>query len=197
MQVFFSVMVSYLPYSFVTAFTPGPNNVVALHSASQKGWCGSRSVLLGMVSGFWCVAAITAVLCYALAQLLPAVTAALKYIGAAYIVYLAVHIALSRPDSGAGGQITFFKGFLLQFVNVKIILYDVTVYTGYLLPCGTGLAALMLHAVIMTAVSAMGNLTWAAAGGALRRLLERHYRPINIAMALVLLWSAAAMVLDI
>ena len=33
-----SAILSYLPYSLATAFTPGPNNILALYSVSQKGW---------------------------------------------------------------------------------------------------------------------------------------------------------------
>ncbi len=37
-----SAILSYLPYSLATAFTPGPNNILALYSVSQKGWRGEK-----------------------------------------------------------------------------------------------------------------------------------------------------------
>ena len=55
----------------------------------------------------------------------------LKYVGAAYIAYLAIYVARSKPDGGESNQMSFMKIFLLEFVNVKIILYAITVYTGY------------------------------------------------------------------
>ena len=36
--MFFSVVLSYLPYALVTSFTPGPNNILAFHTVGQKGW---------------------------------------------------------------------------------------------------------------------------------------------------------------
>lgn len=33
----FSVFLSYLPYTIVTAFTPGPNNIIALHAVREAG----------------------------------------------------------------------------------------------------------------------------------------------------------------
>lgn len=91
---------------------------------------------------------------------------------------------------------SFMKGFLLQFVNVKIILYAITVFTGYVLPHDMSLGILLVHAAIVTMVGVAGTLTWAAAGGALQKFLTKYYRPFNLAMALVLLWCAASLVFE-
>ena len=45
----------------------------------------------------------------------------MKYIGAAYILWLAIHIVFSKPSTENAEQSeSFLKGFMLQFVNVKI-----------------------------------------------------------------------------
>ena len=51
----FSVFLSYLPYTIVTAFTPGPNNIIALHAVGQGGWRAGKNVLWGIAAGFLCV----------------------------------------------------------------------------------------------------------------------------------------------
>ena len=51
--MFFSVVLSYLPYALVTSFTPGPNNILAFHTVGQKGWVQGRSTLAGIVAGFF------------------------------------------------------------------------------------------------------------------------------------------------
>lgn len=196
MQMLFSIVISYLPYTVVTAFTPGPNNIVALYAVSQNGWRKGKSVLWGIAAGFLSVMVICALFCYELARYIPSMTGILKYVGAAYIVYLAVHVALSKPDNDEGEQMSFMKGFLLQFVNVKIILYAITVFTGYVLPHDMSLGILLVHAAIVTMVGVAGTLTWAAAGGALQKFLTKYYRPFNLAMALVLLWCAASLVFE-
>lgn len=193
----FSTIASYLPYTLVTAFTPGPNNIVALYAVSREGWRKGKNVLLGIATGFLCVMCLCAVFCYELARYAPSAAGALKYVGAAYIVYLAIHIALSRPEDGEGGQMSFTKGFLLEFVNIKIILSAITIYTGYVLPRETSLSALLLHAVVITITGVSGTLTWAAAGGVLQNFLKDYYRPFNIGMALVLLWCAASLAFGI
>ena len=75
--MFFSVVLSYLPYALVTSFTPGPNNILAFHTVGQKGWVQGRSTLAGIVAGFFSVMAVCALGCYqperraALTQVLP------------------------------------------------------------------------------------------------------------------------------
>ena len=188
--MFFSIMMSYLIYTVVTAFTPGPNNIVALYAVSQNGWRKGKNVLLGMAGGFLCVMFICALFCYELAKYLPSLTGTLKYVGAAYIVYLAIHVARSSPDNSDGRQMTFWKGFLLQFFNVKIILYAITVYTGYVLPYESSLTSLFSHAINLTVIGMAGFITWGVAGGLFQDLLTQYYRPFNIVMGLILVYCA-------
>ena len=82
----FQIIASYLPYTLVTAFTPGPNNIIALYAVSQSGWRKGKSVLLGIAVGFLCVMTICAVFCYELARYVPSGAEVLKYVGGAYIV---------------------------------------------------------------------------------------------------------------
>ncbi len=188
--MFFSIMMSYLIYTVVTAFTPGPNNIVALYAVSQNGWRKGKDVLLGMAGGFLCVMFICALFCYELAKYLPSLTGTLKYVGAAYIIYLAIHVARSSPDNSDGRQMTFWKGFLLQFFNVKIILYAITVYTGYVLPYESSLTSLFSHAINLTVIGMAGFITWGLAGGLFQDLLTQYYRPFNIVMGLILVYCA-------
>ena len=60
--MFFSVVLSYLPYALVTSFTPGPNNILAFHTVGQKGWVQGRSTLAGIVAGFFSVMAVCGLL---------------------------------------------------------------------------------------------------------------------------------------
>ena len=85
--MFFSVVLSYLPYALVTSFTPGPNNILAFHTVGQKGWVQGRATLAGIVAGFFSVMAVCALGCYQLERLLPALTQVLPFAGALYLFY--------------------------------------------------------------------------------------------------------------
>ena len=61
---------------------------------------------------------VCAVFVYGVSTFLPDMLGVMKYVGAAYILWLAVHIAVSRPDEEGGERsASFWKGFMLQFVN--------------------------------------------------------------------------------
>lgn len=182
---------SFAPYALVTAYTPGPNNILALNTTSNHGWAGGRKLILGIGVGFFCVMTVCAVGCFWVAKYIGGIVSVMKYIGAAYILWLAYHVAKSKPDSGgqkeAGG---FAKGMVLQFVNVKIILAAITTYTGYVIPVNDSLQALLASAMFLTFIGVSGTIVWGAAGSLLQRFLSKYYRPFNICMALVLVESA-------
>ena len=188
-----SIFVSYLPYALVTSFTPGPNNVLALHTVSQNGWARGKNTLLGIIAGFFCVMAVCALFCYQLNHFLPTLSQALRYVGAGYILWLAVHVARSKPAGEENRKASFWKGFLLQFVNVKIILYAITIYTGYVFPAG-GSSTMVVQPFLLTVMGTAGFMTWAAAGGLFQAFLTKHYRPFNYARGAVLALCAVGMV---
>lgn len=183
--MFFSVVLSYLPYALVTSFTPGPNNILAFHTVGQKGWVQGRATLAGIVAGFFSVMAVCALGCYQLERLLPALTQVLPFAGALYLFWLALHLLRSTPAKDVSPRSTFWSGFFLQFVNGKIILYAITIYTGYVLPAGQRRpaphTALCPHPLRHCGLSHLGSGRRAAAV-----LLRRHTRAFNGAMAAVL-----------
>lgn len=97
--------------------------------------------------------------------MLPGVMGVIKYVGAAYILWLAVHIALSRPDLDQGEQsASFWKGFVLQFVNVKIYMFGITPWTGYISALYFGPARPAVFRGDVSHHRTVATGTWIAAG---------------------------------
>ena len=112
----------------------------------------------------------------------------MKYIGAAYILWLALHIALSRPSGdGSEKSASFWKGFMLQFVNVKIYLFGITALTGYVTNYSTALWMLLFSELVIATIGTIATTAWIGAGVAIQKVYLQHYRPINIILALTLL----------
>jgi len=109
------VIGNFFVYSVINAFTPGPGNILALNTVTNYGWKKGAPLFFGIFSGYYVVQMICAVFVYGVSTLLPEVLGVMKYVGAAYILWLAVHIAVSRPD-GDGGErsASFLKGFMLR-----------------------------------------------------------------------------------
>jgi len=186
-----SYIIAYLPYAFITAFTPGPNNILVLNAFSRNGIRKGKETLWGVAAGFSAVMAICAIGCMELSRILPKVTVALKYIGAAYIVWLAIHILLSKPtEETVEKKGDFWTSFLLQFINVKIILYAITIYSGYILPNSDSKLLLGVSAICNTLIGISGCTAWGMAGSLLQKQFAKYFRAMNAVMAAVLIWSA-------
>ena len=186
-----SFILNYLPYAFITAYTPGPNNILALNAVSRKGLREGKKTLLGIAVGFLLVMAITAAACLELSKIMPQVAMFMKYIGAGYILWLAFHIVFSKPSSETDTRNSdFWTSFLLQFMNVKIILYAITIYTGYVLPNSDSKLLLSASVVCNTLIGVSGCITWALAGHLLQKQFMKHEKVMNGLMAIVLIWSA-------
>lgn len=189
MSVLLSVIAAYFPYAAVTAFTPGPNNILALHAISQFGWRRGLGIIFGILAGFFCVMLLCAGSCWGLAQQLPRLTEWLKYLGAAYIFWLAWHIAGSKPTAeveASSRQRSFWQAFGLQFLNVKIIMYGITIFTAYVLPKSNATPFVVANCLTLTLIGAAGFLTWGWAGGLFSSFINQHFKPFNLAMAAVL-----------
>ncbi len=113
-------------------------------------------------------------------------TGILKYIGAAYIVWLAIHILMSKPmEEITDKKSDFWTSFLLQFMNVKIILYAITIYSGYILPYSNSRLLLGVSVICNTLIGMSGCITWGVAGKLLQKQFVKHFRIMNIVMAVV------------
>jgi len=182
------VIGNFFVYSVINAFTPGPGNILALNTVTNYGWKKGSPLFLGIFAGYYIVQLICAVFVYGVSTFLPGILGVMKYIGAAYIFWLAVHIAFSRPDGEDGAKsASFWKGFLLQFVNVKIYLFGITALTGYVTNYSTALWVLVLFELVIATTGTIATTTWIGAGMAIQKIYLRHYRPINILLALALL----------
>ena len=85
---------------------------------------------------------------------------------------------------------TWLMGFFLQLINVKIIIYGLTMFSAYILPYEARVPILFCFAVYLMFLGALGNLIWAFAGNVLKRFYSSHYKLMNGIMALLLVWCS-------
>ncbi len=182
------VIGNFFIYSVINAFTPGPGNILALNTVTNYGWKKGAPLFFGIFSGYYVVQMICAVFVYGVSALLPGMPGGMKYVGAAYILWLAAHIAVSRPDrDGKERSASFLKGFMLQFVNVKIYLFGITALTGYVTNYSTALPVLVFFEFVIATIGTAATSAWIGAGMAIQKVYLRHYRLINIILAVTLL----------
>lgn len=186
-------LTGFLIYALVNAFTPGPGNILALNTVTNYGWKKGRRLFFGIFAGYYIVQIICAVFVFGVGAFLPKALNIMKYIGAAYILWLAIHIAVSKPEiSTESGTASFMKGFLLQFVNVKIYMFGITALTGFITPYSKAFPVLLGFELLIATIGTIATTTWIGMGMLIRKIYLKHYRFINIVLALTLaecIWS--------
>jgi cysteine/O-acetylserine efflux protein len=189
----------FLTYVFVTTFTPGPNNIMSMSNAMRFGYRRTLGFLAGMNVGFMVVMLLCGLLNVALVSLLPQVKFWLNVLGAAYMVYLAVHIVRSKPmEEGLqpADLNTFGAGFAMQFLNLKLILYGVTIFATFITPAFQNPIVVSLFAPLLAAVGIVASSSWALGGNLFRSFLRRYYWQFNSVMGALLIYTAAASLLS-
>ncbi|AXK22894.1 LysE family transporter [Serratia marcescens] len=189
-------MIDLVSYTFATAFTPGPNNIVALASVMALGLRRSVPFLLGIGVGMSVTMLVTGALTSWLLLSFPAVLVLLRGAGFIYLVWLAYKIATSSrfdEDNRTSGY-GFIGGFVLQVINAKIILFTITAISAFVIPAGSGLLFILGACLITAMIACLGTLTWAVAGAFLKKAYLNYFRTVNISMAVVLIYFACKMI---
>jgi threonine/homoserine/homoserine lactone efflux protein len=188
------LLIAFVIFALVMYLTPGPNNVMLLSSGLTYGFRRTLPHIAGITFGMaFMIAAVglglgTIFIAYPLLQTI------LKYAGAAYLIYLAVVIAMSgmapSAQDNARGPMSFWGAAVFQWINVKGWVMVIGTITAY-----AAIASFPWNIVLQTAISlvvgAVATVVWALFGSALRPVLRSPgaVRAFNIAMAVLLLAS--------
>ncbi|MBC6129822.1 LysE family transporter [Listeria booriae] len=191
---------AFLSYVFLTAYTPGPNNIMAMSNASNDGFKKSFRFCLGVLAGFFVVVTASAVFSAALYDFIPKIEPFMRFVGAAYILWLAWTILRDKPKNKKGNKVRlepncFFTGMVMQFVNVKVILYGITTFSTLVLPHFTGVMQVSFFVLLLTVIGFSGTCCWAMFGSIFSRIFAEHKRGLNVVMALLLGYCAISILL--
>ncbi|MFE4711974.1 MULTISPECIES: LysE family transporter [unclassified Paenibacillus] len=194
-----TLWISFFAYAITTALSPGPNNILALNEVSTYGLKKSKPLLLGIYTGFLAVMILCGFFSVILGRYLPGILIYLKYVGSMYILYLAFRTITSKPaknEDQESGSSSFLRGFILQFVNVKIILWGLTVFIAYILPYYSSYPAIAGFILLSAAIGNGATHVWVIAGVLLHNVINNYWRVVNVIMALLLVYSAINLLLD-
>jgi threonine/homoserine/homoserine lactone efflux protein len=135
-----NLWLAFVAVVFVVSGTPGPNMLLSLTHGIHHGLTGTFSTMLGLLSGLAIILAIS--LCGLGAVLLASTTAfeVIKYVGAAYLVYLGIRIwraadtrlvTQDRPVSTRASN-RYRTGMLVSLSNPKAILFCVAFFPQFI-----------------------------------------------------------------
>ncbi|MFT8320864.1 MAG: LysE family transporter [Bacillus sp. (in: firmicutes)] len=191
-------LVPFLLYVFITSFTPGPNNIMALVFANKYGFKKTIKFCIGVGAGFFFIMVICSYFNLLLKSFLPKIEIYLSIIGAVYMLYLAVKIGWSTSDEegeNEGNHNNFFSGMFLQFINPKGILYGITVVSAFIIPYHASNFSLLLYSLLLGFVGIVSTMCWSVFGSIFQKFLAKYRKLFNIFMALLLVYSALSIVM--
>jgi threonine/homoserine/homoserine lactone efflux protein len=180
-----------LVYAFVTSITPGPNNLMLLASGVNFGVTRTVPHMLGISIGFFVLLLAVGFGLGAVLTAFPALHTALKIAGAAYLLYLAWKIAMSRALNGTeeaeARPMRFIDAAAFQWVNPKAWVMAITAMAVYTNPDHPFLSVALIS-FAFAVVNLPSVAVWAGFGTALRGFLSDPIRLkwFNIAMGVLL-----------
>jgi cysteine/O-acetylserine efflux protein len=190
------ILTPFLIYVFVTTFTPGPNNITAAAMGMHYGYATALKCILGIVTGFFCVASICGFLTQTVILLFPKIENILRILGTGYMVWLAFTIIRAHKisESGIKPSAAFRRGLILQLINPKGIIYAITVFSNFLVSIIDLYIELIAASMFLAFIAYLSTSLWALFGSSIKKYLQnKRIRLIfNISMAVLLLYSAAS-----
>ncbi|WP_226617788.1 LysE family transporter [Cytobacillus firmus] len=188
-------LLSFFLYVFVTSFTPGPNNIMAMLFANRFGLRNTIRFCLGVSAGFFVIMILCSYFNLMLHQYIPRVELIMTIIGVMYMLFLAFKIMTSKSDDpkhNDGKHNGFLIGMLLQFINPKGILYGVTVISTFILPYHTSHTSLIFYSIFLAFVGFLSTFCWSVFGSIFQSFLAKYRNQFNVIMALLLVYSAGS-----
>lgn len=181
---------SFLVYCFIVTFTPGPTNIVILSTVHNIGTKKAMEYTYGATIAFGLLLMISAMLNTILMEVIPKILIVMQLIGSFYIFYLAYKIFksdTSKPSAIQNG--TFMSGFLMQFLNPKVVLFTMTVIPSFIMPYYTEVPAVTMSVLAITIIGFLAFITWVLFGTIFKAFLQKHDKIVNIVMAIFLAYS--------
>lgn len=182
-----------LAFAFATSVTPGPNVIMVAASAANHGVRATVPHMAGITVGFPVMIILVGLGLAGPFAASPTLHTALKWIGAAWIVWLAWKIARAgAPGEGvAKPPLGFLGAAAFQWVNPKAWLLALAAIPAFTRPGGDLLVKTLVIAAAFLAVSPPSVAFWAVVGAGTGRILRspRQLRTFNVAMAVLLVLS--------
>jgi threonine/homoserine/homoserine lactone efflux protein len=188
-EVFWALLL----FVVVTLITPGPNNTMLMTTGLNFGFRRGLPHLMGVALGFGAMVLAVGLGLGAVFAAYPAAYSVLKYVGAAYLLYLAWQIATAgelEEGETRGRPISFLEAAAFQWLNPKGWVMALGAASAYaaVAPFPFNMA---LIAFLFGSLGILSSATWLGFGTGLKRILTSPgaVRAVNITMALLLVAS--------
>jgi len=191
-MITWELIIAISAYNFVMYVTPGPNNSILTASGIKFGFFKTIPNIFGIPTGHGCQLALV---CFGLGSLFthfPILLNILRYVGAAYILYLAYKMFGSLNISSSEKKsrpLKYYEAILFQFINPKAWVICITAVSLFY-PEKENLFIGTFFMIFMSTVINLPSISIWAFGGS----IIRHYLSNN-KLKIILEWLLAIMLI--
>tara|TARA_B100001057_G_scaffold342333_1_gene343231 strand:- start:314 stop:904 length:591 start_codon:yes stop_codon:yes gene_type:complete len=178
---------------FVTAYTPGPNNIVASYSGFNFGIKKTIPHILGVTLGFTSLVFFLTVGLVNVFKLFPIIQIIIRYLGTLFLIYLAYKISFSKVSKETNNinPVKFIETFLFQYLNPKGVMVAIIVVSTYV-DLGENYINYATQVILLALLFSSSSITlWTFIGKFLRKFAtnEKFIKYFNYVMSLLLILS--------
>jgi len=184
-------LLAFFIFAVTAAVTPGPSNVLVMTAGARSGIVGGLKCLFGVVAGMAMMMGTAVTGLGSVITTIPSLLVALKWIGSAFLLWLAWKVATAPPMRSQLGEETigFWKSMAFQWINPKSWIVSASAAASYGSAVqGTVFIRALSIASTFAIAATMACAVWLVFGVALKQWLgdEKNSRVFNMFMGILL-----------
>ena len=194
------LFIALVSFYFVMFVTPGPNNAMLTASGIKFGFRRTLPHLIGIPCGH--IVQITLV-CLGLGkifQIYPYIQEVLKYVCAAYLLYLGYKIigSFSEHKKDSSRPLKLYEAALFQFVNPKAWTVAIMVASGFFPKEEVLIIAILFSSLTAAIVCFPSICLWALFGSSIRLMIKntKIKKIVEFLLAFLLLLTAIIIIIN-
>lgn len=188
---------AFTAFAVAGAFTPGPNNTIAIATGLRFGPWRVWPHALGTMLGFSSMLLLASAGALGAILAIPGVEPVLRIAGVCYLLWISWRIARSEgpQDKALAQPLTVFQSSLIQFVSPKGWMLALSVAGAWFSGMADQPIRIATYVFWFALICAASIATWSGAGGLLRVWLKDpvHLRRFNLLMGTLLALSALSL----
>lgn len=190
----FEQFLAFALFASVSSITPGPNNLMLLTSGANYGLRRTIPHMFGISLGFFSLVALVGLGLGILFQNYPVILLVMKWLGVAYLLYLAWCIANAaapkEQDDPTAKPMTMWNAMTFQFFNPKAWIMAISTFSTYF-PQEHHPLMVIAIAMLYVIINFPNVGVWVLFGVKLRHYLQdnKHRKTFNYIMAGLLVLS--------
>ena len=178
-------------FGIVTAFTPGPNNILSSYSGFNFGFKKTIPLMLGVILGWTTLLVLMELGLIVIFQKINYLQTVIKILGSIFLIYLAYKIAYSniKENNPLKKPIRFLDMFLFQFINPKSVVVSMTVVSTFIDAQNNYVRDFIIVTSIGFFVAVFSISSWCLLGKYLRKFVtsDRFIKNFNYTMSFLLI----------